>query len=144
MFFKNYSSPAFLDSTCVDGEKHLIDGADVYDKLCPVNKLTGCRENPLSLLSSLVNDPVRGNLLRGILDELPTIASNSQLSDDDKIDMLMCRLSTGAPAEDDLFRAKLEKIAAPLFESLGADSSAEVKKVVETVDTSVSVSSETE
>lgn len=108
----------------------VIEGVESYDVLCPVNKLTGCRENPLELLRTLSNDPKRQRLLDGILVELPTIASDSRLSDDDKIDMLMCRLSTGCPAEDDLYREKLEVIAEPLFKSFGA-SSKEVKRDVD-------------
>ena len=63
----------------------LIEGADIYDVLCPVNKFTGCRANPLELLQSISNDPKRSRLLDALMVELPTIASDSRLSDDDKI-----------------------------------------------------------
>lgn len=129
-----------------DANPVIIDGADIYDALCPVNKLTGCRANPLELLRTLSNDPKRSRLLDSLMVELPTIASDSRLSDDDKIDMMMCRLSTGCPAEDDLYRSQLEKIAEPLFRSLGSDKSASLSDVdssikFETSDASVSENS---
>lgn len=97
----------------------VIDGVEAYETLCPVNKLTGTRANPLELLMALSNDPVRSRKLTALLSELPTIASDSRLSDDQKIEMLCDKLQTGVPADDDQYRRVLEKLAAPLFNSLG-------------------------
>lgn len=96
----------------------VIEGVDIYDTLCPINELTGCRANPLELLQALSDDPVRSRKLSAILQELPSIASDSRLSDDEKIDLLCDKLSTGVPADDDRYRSVLEKIAEPLFKYL--------------------------
>lgn len=100
----------------------VIEGVEAYETLCPVNELTGTRANPLELLMALSNDPVRSRKLTAILTELPTIASDSRLSDDQKIEMLCDKLQTGVPADDDQYRRVLEKLAAPLFKSLGDNS----------------------
>lgn len=97
----------------------VIDGVEAYETLCPVNELTGTRVNPLELLMAYSNDPVRSRKLTVLLSELPTIASDSRLSDDQKVEMLCDRLQTGVPADDDQYRRVLEKLAAPLFKSLG-------------------------
>lgn len=97
----------------------VIDGVEAYETLCPVNELTGTRANPLELLMALSNDPVRSRKLTALLSELPTIASDSRLSDDQKIGMLCDKLQTGVPADDDQYRRVLEKLAAPLFKSFG-------------------------
>lgn len=107
----------------------VIEGADIYDTLCPVNDLTGCRANPLELLQSLSDDPVRSRKLSAILQDLPSIASDSRLSDDEKIDMLCDKLSTGVPADDDRYRSVLEKIAEPLFKSLGGSEKESESKI---------------
>lgn len=86
---------------------HVIDGADVYDILCPVSKLTGFRENPLQLLSRVL-DPARARLVDSVLQELPTMKDEgNKISDSDALDMIMDRLSIGSPSEDALMRQKL-------------------------------------
>lgn len=117
-----------------DSRQHLtaplvIDGVEAYEVLCPVSKLTGHRENPLSLLKSLMNDPVKSRQLDAFLQELPTIDAPKGLSDDDMVDLMMDRLSTGTPAEDDKYRRMLESVAGDILHSVGMAEStvAEVK-----------------
>lgn len=105
----------------------VIDGVEAYETLCPVNELTGCRANPLELLMALSNDPVRSRKLTELLVDLPTIASDSRLDDDQKIELLCDKLATGVPADDDYYRSVLEKIAAPLFKSVGGQSEPTIK-----------------
>lgn len=101
----------------------VIDGVEAYEVLCPVSKLTGHRENPLSLLKSLMNDPVKSRQLDAFLQELPTIDVSKGLSDDDMVDLMMDRLSTGTPAEDDKYRRMLESVAGDILNSLGVSES---------------------
>lgn len=108
----------------------VLEGSDIFDLLCPVSKLTGHRENPLSLLKSLMNDPVKSRALESIMQELPTIDAPRGLSDDDLVGMMMDRLSTGTPAEDDKYRRMLESVAGDILNSVGLQES-EVETVEE-------------
>ena len=40
-------------------QPRLIDGLDVLEALCPVSKNTGLRENMLSLVRKMINDPAK-------------------------------------------------------------------------------------
>ena len=93
----------------------IIQGADLYDKIAPVSKLTGKRENALVLLSRLGNNPEYSRALQALLTDLPTIKSDPRLNDEMRIDMMASRLATGTPAEDDATRKYLESIADVLF-----------------------------
>lgn len=98
----NYPIP---DSPCI------CDGADVYDVLCPVSKLTGVRENPLRLLQSVL-PPDKVRLADAILQELPAVQSeNPNISDDDALDMVVSRLSIGTPSENSVVRERLASVA---------------------------------
>lgn len=105
--------PAKVDAPAV------LDGYEVFDLLCPVSKLTGHRENPLSLLDSLMNDPAKSRQIAAFMQELPTIDAPRGLSDDDLVGMMMDRLSTGTPAEDDKYRSMLESVAGDILSSVG-------------------------
>lgn len=84
-----------------------LEGAEVFDTLCPVSKLTGFRENPLSLLAKQL-DPAKVRLVNAVLQELPVVANeDGRISDSDALDMIVDRLSSGTPAEDALIRSKL-------------------------------------
>lgn len=76
----------------------VIDGADVYDTLCPVSKLTGHRESPFKLLGKLTG--ANSQLLNQVLAELPSVHSDAKLTDEDRADYLVSRLCTGTPAEN--------------------------------------------
>lgn len=92
----------------------IIEGDKEIEALCPVSHLTGRRENPLSLLAK-ITDAGKASMLAGILQQLSTDNSDSRMSDSDRISVLAERLSTGVPAEDERFRARLESIADVLF-----------------------------
>lgn len=83
----------------------VIDGADIYEKLCPVSKLTGKRESPFKLLQKLSG--ADSALLNSVLQELPTVDSNPNLTDADRAQFLSLRLCDGTPAEQALLAEKL-------------------------------------
>lgn len=92
----------------------LLEGADVYDILCPPSKLTGNRSNPLDLLKMALPDKDY-RFLGQILQEVPSVSSDPNLSDEDRISVLSYRLATGTPAEDESFTRSLMKIVDSLF-----------------------------
>lgn len=85
----------------------VIEGAEVFDILCPVSKLTGHRENPLSLMSKVLT-PDKSRALQLALQEIPSeTPEGTKLSDNDYLDMLIPRLSSGSPSEDAMIRDRL-------------------------------------
>lgn len=99
----------------------IIEGAEVYDCLCPVSKKTGHRENPLSLLVKVL-PPDKARLAASILQELPSIRQEyPNISDGDAIDLCVDRLSSGSPYEDGLVRDALLNVADVLFPESVAD-----------------------
>lgn len=92
----------------------LINGADVYDLLCPPSSLTGNRNNPLDLLRIALPDKDY-RFLNMVLQEVPSVASDPNLTDDDRIATLSYRLASGTPAEDEQFMHSLMKVADVLF-----------------------------
>lgn len=82
----------------------VIDGVDIINTLCPVNKKTGLRENILSLLKKLVSDPAKQAKLLQCLQELPTNDSPQGVSDDILAEFCEQRLSVGTPAENAALR----------------------------------------
>lgn len=89
---------------------YLCDGVDVLDMLCPVSKVTGLRENPLTLIRKLVTDPAKQALLYQFLQEVPIDSSQSNLSDEERFDMCFQRLDCGTPAENDAMREILMNV----------------------------------
>lgn len=100
-------------------ENRIVDGVDVYEALCPVSSVTGCRENPLQLLKSLVNDPQKGRLLDSILQELPSNNSPAGLSNDDLLEQLMPALEGTTFYEQDKFAERLMAISGDLLKTQG-------------------------
>lgn len=99
----------------------IIEGAEVYDCLCPVSKKTGHRENPLSLLVKVL-PPDKERLAASILQVLPSIHQEyPDISDGDAIDLCVDRLSSGSPYEDGLVRDALMNVADVLFPESVAD-----------------------
>lgn len=99
----------------------IIEGAEVYEVLCPVSKKTGHRENPLSLLVKVL-PPDKERLAVSILQELPSIRQEYlNISDGDAIDLCVDRLSSGSPYEDGLVRDALMNVADVLFPESVAD-----------------------
>ena len=78
----------------------ICDGILEYDTLCPVSKLTGHRESPITLLKMALGDK-DSRLLNAVLQELPTVQQMQGVSDEDKLQLLASRLNTGTFAEQD-------------------------------------------
>lgn len=97
----------------------VIEGADVYEQLAPVNKLTGLRENPLRLLETLANSPEKSRALQTVLQELPVIASKDGISNDDMLEFMEREFCTGTPAENELWCERLEALSEGIFNALG-------------------------
>lgn len=97
----------------------VIEGADVYEQLAPVNKLTGLRENPLRLLETLANSPEKSRALQAVLQELPVIASKEGISNDDMLEFMEREFCTGTPAENEVWCERLEALSEGIFNSLG-------------------------
>lgn len=83
----------------------VVEGADLLDTLCPVSNSTGKRCNPLSLLGMLTG--AKADVLNSLLQELPVVASNPNLSDEDRAQFVVERCSTGTPAEDALMAKRI-------------------------------------
>lgn len=105
--FRNFNTRPFVGQCQCSP---IIEGAEVYDALCPVSSLTHRRANPLCLLEKLANDPVKSRLLNTVLQVLPTVASDDSLSPDDKLNMLKMRLHSGTPAEDAVYVRQMETV----------------------------------
>lgn len=94
-------------------EPIIIQGVLEFDTLCPVSNFTGRRGNPLSLLTMALSDK-NSRLLDSIIQELPTIR-DLDVSDDDKLNLLVSRLDTGSFAEQDALTEQLSKVVDVLF-----------------------------
>lgn len=113
MFFLKHSqvgSPVVEKAFEPNGVPCIIDGVDILNTLCPVSEATGLRENPLSLIRKLVNDPAKQALLMSIIQELPTDNSQQNLDEDSKFEFCVQRLNVGTPAENELLLQHLEKV----------------------------------
>lgn len=100
-----------------DGEydvPNIVEGIDEYDILCPVSKLTGNRTNPLDLLKMVMPER-HTQFLNAILNEVPALASNPNMSDEDRIETLTFRLCSGTPAENEIVMNQLASVADVLF-----------------------------
>ena len=93
----------------------LLDGADLFEAACPVNPLTGHRDNPLSILRYALT-PKNERLLDVILAELPVVRE-MDASDDVKLQTLASRLDVGTFAENDFVMKRLSVISDVLFEN---------------------------
>lgn len=76
----------------------VIEGKELFETVCPVSKFTGHRESPFKLLGKLTG--AKADVLNSILQELPSIASDPRLTDEDRAQFIVARCSTGTPAED--------------------------------------------
>lgn len=115
MFGIRNLQPILDEKEFKDPNPVIIQGAELFDTLCPVSKLTGVRENPVSLLSRVL-DPAKARALDAVLQQLPAMRNEDpRMSDEDALDMCMARLETGTPAEDALVAERLASIADVLF-----------------------------
>ena len=107
----------------VDNNPVVIEGAEVFDILCPVSKLTGCRENPLSLLNKVLS-PDKVRALEYALQEVPTVPQEgTKMSDDEYLNLLMPRLESGSPSEDAILRSRLASVIDVIRPQLESDHS---------------------
>ena len=83
-----------------DNAPVVFEGAEVLDALCPVSSLTGNRMSVYEAVQMVGNEKF-SRAVDALLPEIPAIANDSRLSDDDKVSMLMSRLDTGLPSEND-------------------------------------------
>lgn len=88
----------------------LIEGDKELDALCPVNHLTGSRENPLNLIGMILTDSKR-HLLEKFLEEVPSSNEFRGLGDKEQLEFVCDYLSCGMPAEKDQLLSNFEKIA---------------------------------
>lgn len=91
----------------------LIEGLQELETLLPVSKLIGRRSDPLTLLKAQFSKDSR--LLDSLLQELPVVASDPKISDEDRFSVLAQRLSIGTPYEDEQLVQQLSKVADVLF-----------------------------
>lgn len=87
----------------------VFEGAEVLDALCPVSSLTGNRMSIYEAVQMVGNEKF-SRAIDALLPEIPALANDSRLSDDDRVSMLMSRLDTGLPSENDEYRGYLAKI----------------------------------
>lgn len=115
----------------VSSSPKLIDGADVIDTLCPVNKMNGHRCSPLSLLHMITG--ANETLINQVLQELPVVWSNPDVSDADRAAFLTQRLCSGTPAEN----AKVQEYLLDNIDALGLFNSAkpEVEQKIDFTET---------
>lgn len=87
----------------------VFEGAEVLDSLCPVSSLTGNRMSIYEAVQMVGNEKF-SRAIDALLPEIPAIANDFRLSDDDRVSMLMSRLDTGLPSENEAYRGYLSKI----------------------------------
>ena len=95
----------------VDGIKDIprvLDGAELFDTLLPVNKSTGMRESFESAIKRLQSDPVKARLLDNVAQQLPVVDSVVGLSVDDKLAALRPVLVTGTSFDDEVWLNQVE------------------------------------
>ena len=83
----------------------VLEGKELYETVCPVSKFSGHRESPFKLLGKLTG--AKADLLNAVLQEIPSLASDPRLSDEDRVNAVVDRLSTGTPAEDALMAERI-------------------------------------
>lgn len=91
----------------------VIEGQQELETLLPVSKLTGRRENVLTLLEMQFSKDSR--LLNALLQELPVVQSDPNIADEDRFSVLASRLATGTMYEQDALTSQLSKVADVLF-----------------------------
>lgn len=113
----------------LENAPQLIEGANEIKTLCPVNKLSGKRCNPISLLDMVAGGKVNERVLAQVLQELPSVPQDSNMSDAMRFQFVESRLCTGTPAEDALMSERLWSCASELgidTSNLSRDSSGRV------------------
>lgn len=107
------SESSFPVSPDKEYDVRIIAGADVFKTLCPVNPNTNNRESLTSAIMGALRDPNKAALVSQVVQMLPAIASDSRLSDEDKLDMCFDRFDIGTRAEN----AQLYKELTPILQN---------------------------
>lgn len=94
-----------LVNTVVAPVVSVMEGKELIETVCPVNKFNGHRESAFKLLGKLTG--AKADVLNAVLQELPVVASDSRLTDEDRAQFVVERCSTGTPAEDALMAERI-------------------------------------
>ena len=107
----------------------VIAGAEVFKTLCPVNPNTNNRESLTSSILGALRDPNKAALVSQVVQMLPAIASNSRLSDEDKLDMCFDRFEIGTRSENAQLYKELTPILQNALQTLKPSSSESSSKI---------------
>lgn len=97
----------------------VIEGAEALDAICPVSSVTGNRMSIYEAMQMVGNEKY-SRAIDALLPDIPTIMSDSRLSDDDRVDLMVSRLNTGSVTEDSRMREQLSTIVSD-FKSVFED-----------------------
>lgn len=112
--YQRKDSDKYVPEIPVFSSPVVIEGADIIEALCPVSEFTGKRTSIIDVLSMSALDPAKQALLGQVLQELPVDASSRGMSDEDLLNMVVPRLASGTPSEDDAIRASLSRVVSDL------------------------------
>lgn len=104
-----------------DGEfKELkVQGSDELRLLCPVSKLTGF---PMSMQQAIFMITDKNSRLADVLfQDIPAIRASEDISDNDKLKLLVSRLDTGSFFENDKAAEILGNVAKEFFPAANVD-----------------------
>lgn len=104
-----------------------VEGVEELEALCPRSKLTGF---PMSLQASIkmISDK-NSRLADVLLQEIPTINASEEISDDDKLKLLVSRLDSGSFFENDKVAEILGDIAKEFFPDADVDKVVDAAKI---------------
>lgn len=112
-----------------DCVKLKVEGADELALLCPVSKLTGF---PMSMQQAIFMISDKNDRLAEVLfQEIPAVRASEDISDTDKLKLLVSRLDSGSFAENDNVAEILGNIAKEFFPD--ADAKEVVDKAVDKI-----------
>lgn len=101
----------------------VVAGAEVFKMLCPINPNTNNRESLTSAIMGALRDPQKSALVSQVVQMLPAIASDSRLSDEDKLDMCFDRFDLGTRSENAQLYRELTPILQNSLKSLAPSAS---------------------
>lgn len=129
LIFQNDNEIPSRSGYAKDFKKLVVEGADELAVLCPVSKLTGFPMSLQQAVFMITDKNVR--LAEQLLREIPAVSDSDQISDDDKLRLLVSRLDSGSFAENDNVAVILGNIAKEFFPD--ADAKEVVDKTVEKI-----------
>lgn len=134
--YQRKDSDKYVPEIPVFSSPVVIDGADIIEALCPVSEFTGKRTSIIDVLSMSGLDPAKQALLGQVLQELPVDGSSRGMSDEDLLNMVVPRLASGTPSEDDAIRLSLSRVVSDLRTQIPSVASADDKKTISFADDS--------